>query len=99
MKFVLACYGGRGDVEPCVAIGRELLRRGHEVRMAVPPNMLDLAEAAGLAGVAYGPDSREEMNPGSNWVRRIMPKMDRPFSVVPEVVEHVTQVKMEKGAT
>jgi vancomycin aglycone glucosyltransferase len=99
MKFVVAGYGSRGDVEPCVAIGRELLRRGHDVRMAVPPNMLELAESAGLVGVAYGPDSREEMNPGSDLVRSITPKMNRPLSVVPEVAEHVTQVKMAKGAT
>ena len=58
MKFVLASYGTRGDVEPCVAIGRELLRRGHEVRMAVPPDLVGFAEAAGLAAVAYGPDTR-----------------------------------------
>jgi vancomycin aglycone glucosyltransferase len=99
MKFVVAGYGGRGDVEPCVAVGRELLRRGHDVRMAVPPNMLDLAESAGLVGDAYGPDSREEMNPGSDLVASIIPKMNNPFSVVPEVVEHGTQVKLEKGAT
>ncbi|MGO9286502.1 glycosyltransferase, partial [Mycobacterium sp.] len=37
MKFVLASYGSRGDIEPCAAVGRELLRRGHDVRMAVPP--------------------------------------------------------------
>jgi UDP:flavonoid glycosyltransferase YjiC (YdhE family) len=58
MKFVLACYGVRGDVEPSVVVGRELLRRGHEVRMAVPPNLVGFAEAAGLAAIAYGPDSR-----------------------------------------
>ena len=56
MKFVLASYGTRGDVEPCVAVGRELLRRGHEVRMAVPPDLVGFAEAAGLAAVAYGLD-------------------------------------------
>ncbi|EUA32899.1 glycosyltransferase family 28 N-terminal domain protein [Mycobacterium xenopi 4042] len=28
MKFALASYGTRGDVEPCVAVTRELLRRG-----------------------------------------------------------------------
>ena len=56
MKFVLACYGSRGDVEPCVAVGRELLRRGHDVRMAVPPDLVGFAESAGLAAVAYGPD-------------------------------------------
>ena len=59
MKFVVAAYGSRGDVEPCVAVGRELLRRGHDVRMAVPPNMLGLIESAGLAAVACGPDSQE----------------------------------------
>jgi UDP:flavonoid glycosyltransferase YjiC (YdhE family) len=58
MKFVLAAYGSRGDVEPSVVVGRELLRRGHDVRIAVPPNLVGFAEAAGLAAVAYGGDSR-----------------------------------------
>ena len=31
MKFVLACYGMRGDVENSVVVGRELLHRGHHV--------------------------------------------------------------------
>jgi vancomycin aglycone glucosyltransferase len=98
MKIVVVGYGGRGDVEPCVAVGRELLRRGHDVRMAVPPNLLGFVESAGLAAVAYGPDSREEMNPGSDLVRKIAPKMQNPMSVVPDVVEHVTQIKVAKGA-
>jgi UDP:flavonoid glycosyltransferase YjiC (YdhE family) len=58
MKFVLASFGTRGDVEPCVALGRELVRRGHDVRIAVPPDLVGFAESAGLAAVAYGPDSR-----------------------------------------
>jgi UDP:flavonoid glycosyltransferase YjiC (YdhE family) len=58
MKFMLASYGGRGDVEPAVVVGRELLRRGHEVCMAVPPNLVGFTEAAGLAAVAYGLDSQ-----------------------------------------
>ena len=99
MKFVVAGYGSRGDVEPCAAAALELLRRGHDVRMAVPPNMLGFIESAGLAGVAYGPDSREEMNPASDLVGNLLPKMKNPLSVVPEVVEHVAQVKVEKGAT
>jgi UDP:flavonoid glycosyltransferase YjiC (YdhE family) len=59
MKFALAIHGSRGDVEPGAAVGLELLRRGHEVRMAVPPNLIGLIESAGLAAVAYGPDSEE----------------------------------------
>ncbi len=56
MKFVLAFYGTRGDVEPGVAVGRELRRRGHDVCMAVSPDLVGFAEAAGLAAVGYGPD-------------------------------------------
>ena len=59
MKFVLAAYGTRGDVEPSVVVGRELARRGHDVCIAVPPDHIGFAEAAGLAAVAYGPDSRQ----------------------------------------
>ena len=59
MKFVLSSYGGRGDIEPAVVVGRELLRRGHDVRMVVPPNLVGFAEAAGLPAVAYGLDSKE----------------------------------------
>src|SRR5271156_4112381 len=58
MKIVLACWGSRGDTEPCVAVGRELLRRGHDVRMAVPPNLAGFAEAAGPAAGAFGPDTQ-----------------------------------------
>jgi UDP:flavonoid glycosyltransferase YjiC (YdhE family) len=57
MKFVLAFYGSRGDIEPCVAVGRELLRRGHDVRMAVSPDLVGFAEAAGFPAVPYGPDA------------------------------------------
>lgn len=56
MKLVLASYGTRGDIEPCVAVGRELVRRGHEVRLAIPPNLIGFAESVGLAPVAYGTD-------------------------------------------
>lgn len=57
MKFVLACHGARGDVEPSLVVGRELQRRGHDITIAVPPNMIGFAEAAGLAAVGYGQDS------------------------------------------
>lgn len=59
MKFVIASYGTRGDIEPCAAVGHELLRRGHNVCMAVPPNLVDLVESAELASVPYGRDSQE----------------------------------------
>jgi UDP:flavonoid glycosyltransferase YjiC (YdhE family) len=55
MKFVLANWGTRGEVEPFAVIGRELVRRGHDVRMVVAPEMVGFAESAGPEAVAYGP--------------------------------------------
>ncbi|SPM27996.1 glycosyltransferase [Mycobacterium terramassiliense] len=61
MKFVLAAHGTRGDIEPGATVGAELRRRGHDVRMAVPPNLVDFVEAAGVPAVSYGPDTREQV--------------------------------------
>ncbi len=60
MKITVAVHGTRGDVEPCTAVALELARRGHEVRMAVPPNLVEFVRSAGLHPVvAYGPDSSD----------------------------------------
>jgi UDP:flavonoid glycosyltransferase YjiC (YdhE family) len=86
MKFVLAIYGTRGDVEPSVAVGRELLHRGHDVRMAVPPDQIDFVESAGLPAVAYGLairpwlEMRRDLSTSSSrsrWRRREMIRLPR----------------------
>ncbi len=70
MKFVLAFYGTRGDVEPGIALGRELLRRGHDVCMAVSPDLVGFAESVGLAATAYGPDTQAWLEVTRNfWTR------------------------------
>ena len=56
MKFVLSSYGTRGEIEPMVGIGRELLRRGHDVQMVVPPDLVEFTAAAGLVAFAYRMD-------------------------------------------
>jgi UDP:flavonoid glycosyltransferase YjiC (YdhE family) len=58
---VLASYGTRGEVEPCVAVGRELVRRGHEVRVAVTPDLVGFVESAGLAAVPHGSVDRQQI--------------------------------------
>jgi len=95
MKFVLAGYGSRGDVEPVAAVGRELLRRGHDVRMAVTPDLLGLVESAGLAAVAYGPEMRGHINAAADFIRNVQ----NPIGAVPKVLEDVTQVWAQKSAT
>ncbi|QEN13255.1 glycosyltransferase [Mycolicibacterium sp. ELW1] len=55
MKFALVNWGSRGEIEPCAAVGRELLRRGHDVHIAVAPDLVGFAESVGLTAVAFGP--------------------------------------------
>ena len=93
MKFALARYGTRGDIEPCAAVGLELLRRGHEVRMAVAPNCVGLVESAGLAAVAYGPDSKDEDFFRNFW------KIQNPIRLVREAREVFSQGWAEMGRT
>ncbi|BBY66667.1 glycosyltransferase [Mycolicibacterium helvum] len=62
MKIAVSIHGTRGDVEPCAAVGLELQRRGHDVYMAVPPNLVSFVESAGLAAtIGYGPDSQKQL--------------------------------------
>jgi vancomycin aglycone glucosyltransferase len=94
MKCVLVGYGSRGDVEPLAAVGRELMRRGHDVQMAVAPNMVAFVESAGLPAVAYGRDSREQMD----FAAAFLDNIQNPITMWAEVARHVNQVKAEKSA-
>ncbi|MCW2652475.1 MAG: glycosyl transferase [Mycobacterium sp.] len=96
MKFALAVHGSRGDVEPFAAAALELLRRGHEVRIAVPPNMVGFVESAGLAAVAFGPDSREMHE--EDFVRNFW-NIQTPIRVVRAGKEYLSRVWAEMGTT
>lgn len=62
MNFAIAVHGTRGDVEPAAALALELQGRGHEVMMAVPPNLVGFTRSAGLPSVvAYGRDSQQQL--------------------------------------
>lgn len=95
MKCVLAAYGSRGDVEPCAAAARELQRRGHDVVIAVPPDKLAWAESAGLAAVAYGSDSRGQLDMATDFVRNVQ----NPIGALPQLMERVTTIWTEKSDT
>ena len=98
MKFAIACYGSRGDVEPSVAVGRELLRRGHDVCMAVPPDLVSFAEAAGLATVAYGPELQAFLH--EDFVRNLWTQLFRnPIRSLRELWEPIARYWGETSAT
>jgi UDP:flavonoid glycosyltransferase YjiC (YdhE family) len=90
MKVVLAGYGTRGDTEPFAAVGRELLRRGHDVCMAVAPEMVGFLELAGLDAVPFGPESLAS-------ARKRM--IQDPVSAVVDEKEYLSRAMDEWGTT
>ncbi|MFE1593351.1 glycosyltransferase [Nocardia sp. NPDC058705] len=59
MKYVLAFTGSRGDVQPGLALGVELRSRGHDVTMAVPPNLTEFCRRTGVPTEEFGADTKE----------------------------------------
>ncbi|MTE14551.1 glycosyltransferase [Nocardia aurantiaca] len=56
MRIAIPLTGTRGDVHPIVGLAVELRRRGHDVLIGAPPNLVDFVTAAGLPARACGPD-------------------------------------------
>jgi vancomycin aglycone glucosyltransferase len=55
---LFATVGSRGDVQPMLVLGRELVRRGHRVLLAAPPNFRDdVANEPGLEFLPIGSDT------------------------------------------
>lgn len=97
MKFAIAVHGTRGDIEPATAVARELMRRGHEVKMAVPPNLVEFTEAAGIAQVIdYGPDSQKQLEAE---VFREWFKLRNPITVFHQGRDYITDGWQEMGDT
>jgi vancomycin aglycone glucosyltransferase len=64
-KVLMSTIGSRGDVQPLVALGLELLEHGHQSLLCVGPNFKHFVESQGLNFAPYGPDltSHEYKNP------------------------------------
>ena len=102
MKIVLANWGSRGEIEPCAALGLELLRRGHDVRLAVPPDLVSFPELVGLAAVAYGSDLNAILNPYRDfWVHFFAKpwKVQELGKIWREVSEPLTQCRQGVNKT
>lgn len=96
MKFVVASYGTRGDIEPCAAVGIELQQRGHDVCLAVPPNLIGFVESAGLRAVRYGNrDSQKQLD--EQFLHNAW-KLQNPLKLLREAMAPVTEGWAELSA-
>lgn len=70
MRIALLALGTRGDIEPIVALGAELRRRGHDTVLGVSVNLVDIARRLGLDAVPIGWDTQRvlESAQGRAWV-------------------------------
>ena len=58
MRVLLSTIGSRGDVQPLVALGRELRALGQDVRLCVPPDFREWIEGMGMPVTPIGPELR-----------------------------------------
>ncbi|EHB49702.1 glycosyl transferase family 28 [Mycolicibacterium rhodesiae JS60] len=102
MKIVLANWGSRGEVEPFAVLGRELVRRGHDVHLVVAPDMITFAQSAGLNAVPYGPTVRDVIEPHQDYFALLFSKPWR-FKelsrLVKEFAAPIDQGRKEAGKT
>src|SRR5271165_2770 len=70
MKIALLTHGTRGDAQPFAALGLALMARGHEVTLAVPPNLVAFVQNCGVPAETIGPDSQAvmESDEGREWL-------------------------------
>ncbi len=72
MKITILAFGSRGDVQPAVALGKELKARGHLVRMVAGSNFREWIEHHGLEAPATSIDTQTVMESelGHDWIER-----------------------------
>lgn len=70
MKIALTTHGTRGDAQPFVALALALTERGHEVTLAVPPNLTGWVDRCGVRSSRIAIDSQAfmESEEGRAWL-------------------------------
>jgi len=58
MRVLLSTIGSRGDVQPLVALGRQLQALGQDVHLCVPPDFREWIEGLGMLVTPIGPELR-----------------------------------------
>ncbi|KAJ3252146.1 hypothetical protein HDU77_005299, partial [Chytriomyces hyalinus] len=55
MNIVIQIVGSRGDVQPFIALGKELVKHGHRVRIATHANFRDFVRESGQGVLEFYP--------------------------------------------
>lgn len=71
-QIVFTTWGSLGDLHPYLALGRELQRRGHAVRVATLAAWQENVERAGLAFAPIRPDVPEGDEAARELIRRVL---------------------------
>jgi len=62
MNIVVQVIGSRGDIQPFIALGKELQKYGHRIRIATHPTFKEFVEDVGLEFFSIGGDPAELMS-------------------------------------
>ncbi|MGV9303913.1 glycosyltransferase [Nonomuraea sp. NPDC003727] len=69
MKVAILAFGSRGDTQPCVALGRGLRARGHDVTVVAAPRYAPLMDGLTLAPLSVDPAAVLDSDEGQAWLR------------------------------
>ena len=72
MKITIFAAGSRGDIQPCIALGRGLQRAGYPIRLAAPENFAAFAQQHEVGFYPVGGDVQQIM--ASDTGRKFMEK-------------------------
>ena len=70
MQITIFAAGSRGDIQPCIALGRGLQHAGYGVRLAAPQNFADFIEQHGVRAYPLRGDVQQVM--ASDEARKFM---------------------------
>lgn len=88
MRVLLSTIGSRGDVQPLVALAKQLKALGQETRLCAPPDLREWVEGFGVPFVPIGPEVRSTA------------KVSRPSAAAaPPTLEQVRQMMAGTVAT
>lgn len=70
MRIALLATGTRGDAQPLIVLADQLRRIGYDTVLGLSPNLVPLAQRAGLIAYPVGPDSQDvlESPEGRRWL-------------------------------